>query len=184
MTDMATARYYPGPFASHSSRGWETRKTVLLALTVALLSATAVFLLLCERDHAFSRQVSRYETQQYVRQTASAIPAAAPATSASGNPKASVQAVQAYIPFEITRSKHYQRVGPISVGIWRTDEKRGTYDVSLLVAGERFDKKHVGMDQALAIRIGDGAPMELVVNHVGRSDVSGYLTTPNQTATR
>jgi hypothetical protein len=151
---------------------------------VAALSAISVFFLLCERDHSFLRQVSLYEAQQYVRETASATPAATPGTPARSTPKASVNAVQAYIPFEIARSKHYQHVGPISVGIWRTDARRGTYDVSLLVAGQRFDKKHVGMDQALAIRIGDGAPMELVVNHVGRSDVSGYLTTPNQTPTR
>lgn len=175
MTEMATARYYPAPFEAHSAR-LETRSMVYLAVTVAALSALSVFFLLCERDHSFQRQVSLYESQQYVQETNAASPAAAvPAASVPAAKSASVQTVPAYLPFDITRSKHFQRVGPVSIGLWRTDPKLGTYDVSLLVAGQRFDKKHIGMDQALAIRIGDAPPMELVVNRVGRFDVAGYL---------
>ncbi|MBV9404646.1 MAG: hypothetical protein JO211_04835 [Acidobacteriaceae bacterium] len=71
-------------------------------------------------------------------------------------------------------------MGPISVGVWRTDTRHGTYDVSVIVEGRRFDKKQVGLDEALAIKIGTAPPMELVVNRVGRNDVSGYLSTPNE----
>lgn len=177
ITEMATARYYPGPFESHSSRPLETRSIVYLAVSVAVLSALSVFFLLYERDHSFLSQVSTYESQQYVRQVSASAPVAAAVPVKAA---ASVQTVPAYIPFDVTRSKHFQRIGPISIGLWRTDARHGNYDVSLLVSGQRFDKKHVGMDQALAIRIGDSAPMELVVNRVGKNDVAGYLTAPNQ----
>ena len=80
----------------------------------------------------------------------------------------------------IPRSKHFQRLGPISIGVWRTDPKRGTYDAALLIEGHRFDKKRIHMDEALAITIGDGPPMQLLVNRVGKNDISGYLSKPAQ----
>lgn len=36
------------------------------------------------------------------------------------------------------------------------------------------------MDEALAITIGDGPPMQLLVNRVGKNDISGYLSRPAQ----
>jgi len=183
ITEMATARYYPGPFESHASRPLDARSIVYLAVGVAVLSALSVFFLLWERDHSFLSQVSLYESQQYVRQVSTSAPATT-APAAVPVKAASVQTVPAYIPFDVTRSRHFQRVGPVSIGLWRTDARHGNYDVSLVVAGQRFDKKHVGMDQALAIRIGDSAPMELVVNRIGKNDVAGYLTTPNQSPAR
>jgi hypothetical protein len=51
---------------------------------------------------------------------------------------------------------------------------RGTYDAALLIEGHRFDKKRIHKHEALAISIGDGPPMQLLVNRVGKNDISGY----------
>lgn len=168
-----------------------------LAIAVAALSALSVFLLLWERDHSFLVQASQAEAQSSTatqpahiaatrRETASkALPAQnTPLAAQTEVRQLKVQGTPEYIPFDITRSKRFQRVGPISLGLWRTDAKHGTYDASLIVDGHRFDKKHIGMDEALAIKIGAAPPMELIVNRVTKNDISGYLSKPRQVASR
>lgn len=158
-----------------------------LAVGVAVLCALSVFFILCERDHSFLRQVTLYDAAAYITRANAPAPAAPVATEVprtAAAHQASVQAVPGYIPFDVTRSKHFEPVGPISLGVWRTDPRHGTYDISILVEGQRFDKRHVGLDEALAIRIGNGAPMELVVNRVFRNEVSGYLSVPTPASTR
>lgn len=178
---MATARYYPSAFHPHGSPIWEGRKVIYLALAVAVLSACAMFFALWERDDSFLHQASQSSQPVYVRQPVAKVQPSTPpqlpaAAAKTQQPK--VETAAEYIPFVLTRSKHLQRLGPLTIGLWRTDAKRGTYDASVVVDGHRFDKKHVGMDQALAIRVGNAAPMELIVNRVTRNDISGYLSKP------
>ena len=173
---MATARYYPAIYATHQTKAIESRHMGLLATGVAVLCAACVFFLLCERDHSFLRQASAYEMQTYAGQVISATPAVASA--APETVRATVETAPGYIPFDLTRTRHFENVGPISVGLWRTDSRHGLYDISVIVEGHRFDKKRVGLDEALAIKVGSAPPMELVVNRVGRNEVSGYLSTP------
>lgn len=185
MTEMATARYYPVSLNVHSSRPLD-RHSLYLALGVAVVSACTVFFTLCERDYSFLAQTSQTEHQTYAPQAASsAAPTATPShtgpvqsATQTAALQPNVQGAPEYIPFVITRSRHFQRLGPITVGLWKTDSRRGTYDVSLVVDGHRFDKKRVGMDEALAIRIGNAPPMELIVNRVARNEISGYLSEP------
>ncbi len=170
-----------------------------LAIGVAALSALSVFFVLCERDHSFLAQASQAEAQSSTAAQPAHIAPAVAATRTDANSKVlpganssaaaqtevrqlKVQASPEYIPFDIVRSRRFQRIGPISLGLWRTDVKHGTYDASLIVDGHRFDKKHIGMDEALAIKIGTAPPMELVVNRVTRNDIFGYLSQPRQAA--
>ncbi len=158
-----------------------------LALGVAALCGLSVFFLLCERDHSFLRQISLYDAATYVTQS-TANPRPAPVVTAASDTNTTavqgttVQSVPGYIPFDLPRSRRFQRVGPISVGVWRTDSRHGFYDIGVMVEGQRFEKKHVGTDEALAIRIGNAPPMEFVVNRVSRNQVSGYLRTSSQVA--
>ncbi len=186
MARMATARYYPGSFEPHPSKPLETRSVAYLALGVAAVSAISVFFLLCQRDHSLLLQASLPETGPYVSQNTPAVPAPSPAIPANQIvvQESAAQPRSEYIPFNVARSRRFQRVGPISVGVWRTDARHGTYDVGVLVDGRRFDKRHVGMDEALAIRVGNAPPMELVVNRVSRNDISGYLSAPRPLAVR
>ena len=154
---------------------------IYLALAVAVLSACAMFFALWERDDSFLLQASRSSQPVSVsQQVAKAQPAtpAQPQAAAATTQQPKIEAAAEYIPFVLTRSKHLQRLGPLTIGLWRTDARHGTYDASVVVDGHRFDKKRVGMDEALAIRIGNAAPMELVVNRVTKNDISGYLSKP------
>ncbi len=196
MTDMAAARYYPNSFQPDSAKPLETRSIAYLAIGVAALSALSVFFVLCERDHSFLAQASQVEAQTSTAaqpahtiagvattRTEAALPAANSSVATQTEVRQSkVQTTPEYIPFDLARSRRFQRIGPISMGLWRTDAKHGTYDASLLVDGHRFDKKHIGMDEALAIKIGAAAPMELIVNRVTKNDISGYLSRPRQAA--
>lgn len=195
---MATARYYPNSFAPSSPKPLEGRSVAYLAIGVAALSALSVFFVLCERDHSFLAQASQAEAQTSIAaQPAHIVPGVATRTEAASKAlpganssvaaqtevrQSKVQTTPEYIPFDVARSRRFQRIGPISMGLWRTDAKHGTYDASLLVDGHRFDKKHIGMDEALAIKIGAAAPMELIVNRVTKNDISGYLSKPRQAA--
>lgn len=184
---MATARYYPGSFQPHASRPLELRHITYLAIGVAAISALSVFFLLCQRDHSLLLQASLPTTQAALSQPLVApVPAAQPAIPANRVEveEAVAQASPQYVPFTISRSHRFQHIGPIDVGLWRTDARHGTYDLGLLVDGRRFDKRHVGLDEALAIRVGSAPPMELVVNRVTRNDISGYLDTPRAVAVR
>jgi hypothetical protein len=196
---MATARYYPG-FTDEPVRNRpDARNVAYLALGVAMLSAISVFFVLCERDRSFLVHTIQPEHRAYANRMPSPPPAPAPArteAAAATSPdtaksadssETDVQPEKApapteNIPFVIPRSKHFQRLGPISIGVWRTDPKRGTYDAALLIEGHRFDKKRIHMDEALAITIGDGPPMQLLVNRVAKNDISGYLSKPAETA--
>lgn len=197
MTDMATARYYPHSLDPRGSKPLDGRSMAYLAVAVAALSAVSVFLMLCERDHSFLVQASQPEHQASVRQPLAAPAPARSVVNSPATPHAANQSAAAaqpdihttkaptgpeYLPFVIQRSKHFQRLGPISIGLWRTDPKHGTYDVSLIVDGHRFDKERIGMDEALAIRIGNAPAMELLVNRIGRNDISGYLSKPRELA--
>ena len=194
---MATARYYPGLTDEPVRNGLDARSVAYLALAVAMLSAISVFLVLCQRDRSFLVRSTEPEHRTYANRATAPQPPTAPARTeapAATSPAAAkpadssetdVQPEKAlatteYIPFVIPRSKHFQRLGPISIGVWRTDPKRGTYDAALLIEGHRFDKKRIHMDEALAITIGDGPPMQLLVNRVGKNDISGYLSKPAQ----
>ena len=181
MTNMATARYYPGAFHPHGPRVWDGRKVIYLAVAVAVLSACAMFFALWQRDDSFLLQASQFSQPAVVSQPAAKVQPSTPAPAQAAPAQiqqAKIEAAPEYIPFVLNRSKHLQSLGPLKVGIWRTDPRRGTYDASVVVDGHRFDKKHVGMDQALAIRIGNAAPMELIVNKITRNDISGYLSKP------
>ena len=196
---MATARYYPGFTDEPAHNRPDARNVAYLALGVAMLSAISVFFALCERDRSFLVHTIQPEHRAYANPAPSPSPAPAsarteaaaatsPATAKSADSsETDVQPEKApapteNIPFVIPRSKHFQRLGPISIGVWRTDPKRGTYDAALLIEGHRFDKKRIHMDEALAITIGDGPPIQLLVNRVGKNDISGYLSKPAEPA--
>jgi hypothetical protein len=84
-----------------------------------------------------------------------------------------------YIEFNLTRSKRFQRLGPLSVGVWRIDSKHRLYDVSFLADGHRIDRKHVSLDTAVSLSINQfGRPLQFVVNSLDRNRVSGYLSEP------
>lgn len=84
-----------------------------------------------------------------------------------------------YAEFTLARSRRLQRVGSLSVGVWRIDKKRKLYDVSLITDGHRVDRKRLGLYSPISISSSKFAqPLQFVVNSVDRAGISGYVSEP------
>ena len=79
--------------------------------------------------------------------------------------------------FRLDKSKLFQRVGPISVSLRNTNIKHKSYDLAMMVEDNQLDKKHVNLFEPVWINLSDRPqPVELVVNHVDKNQISGYVT--------
>jgi hypothetical protein len=81
--------------------------------------------------------------------------------------------------FRLDRSKFFQPVGPLSISLENTNLKHKTYDLGLIVEDNKLDKKHVNLYEPIWIRLSDRPqPIELVVNHIDKNRIAGYLSEP------
>lgn len=84
-----------------------------------------------------------------------------------------------YQEFDLTKSKTFQRVGPVGLELRKTNTKHDFYDVTLLVDDYKLDKKHVNLYEPVLIYPEDSRqPLELVVNHISRDSIHGYVSAP------
>lgn len=84
-----------------------------------------------------------------------------------------------YVEFTISKSRHVQPVGPIDIGVLRTDQRRQTYDLRVVADGHRVERKHVPVYAPVYIQSNERShPLEFVVNKVDWDGVSGYLSEP------
>jgi len=84
-----------------------------------------------------------------------------------------------YFEFDLTKSKHFQRVGPIGVALHKVNTKHDFFDLAMLVNDFALDKKHVSLFEPVLIYPSDSKQaMELVVNHISKNRVHGYLSVP------
>ncbi len=89
------------------------------------------------------------------------------------------QSSRSYVEFSVKRSKRFQSVGPVSVQLRNADSKHGYYDVALIVDGHQLKKKHVNLYEPIWITTNQySPPLELVVNGIGKNQISGYLSEP------
>ena len=84
-----------------------------------------------------------------------------------------------YYEFEITKSKQFQRIGPVSISLRKTDTKHKSYDLSMLVDDNELNKKKVNLYEPVVIHNeNDSQPMQIVVNHIDKNLVHGYVSAP------
>jgi hypothetical protein len=81
--------------------------------------------------------------------------------------------------FTLSKSKEWQRVGPISLSLRGTSTKHKTYDFAMLVDDNSLNKKHVNLYEPVWVTVSDRPqPLQLVINRVGKNEVAGYLSEP------
>ena len=81
--------------------------------------------------------------------------------------------------FQLDKSKQFHRVGPLSLALRSVSPKHKTYDMAMMVEDNQLNKKHVNLYEPVWITLSDRAqPVELVVNHIGKDQISGYLSEP------
>jgi hypothetical protein len=85
-----------------------------------------------------------------------------------------------YYEFTISRKGEREKVGDMMVELRGVNAKRNMYTVSLYVDDARFDKKNRSANEPIYFftRNYGHAPLEFVVNQVGKNKITGYLSVP------
>jgi hypothetical protein len=81
--------------------------------------------------------------------------------------------------FKLTKSKEMHRVGPLSISLRSSNAKHKTYDLAMMVDDNALTKRNVNLYEPVWITLGDRPqPVQLVVNHVEKNEIEGYLSEP------
>lgn len=91
-----------------------------------------------------------------------------------------------YFQFTLVRKdKQPKRVGDISLKLKSVDKKKNKYTLEVLADDKTVEKKDKGINEPLQFYVAKAKqPYELVVNEVGKDQITGYLTTPKDTTPR
>jgi hypothetical protein len=84
-----------------------------------------------------------------------------------------------YFEFNIHKAKDAQKVGDIAMVLKKTDQKHNKYTVDVLADDTRVEKKDRTINEPVQFLTSKAKqPYEIVVNKVGKDQISGYLATP------
>ena len=84
-----------------------------------------------------------------------------------------------YFEFDLTKSKQFQRFGPLTLSLRRTDAKHMNYDLSMVVDDNQLSKKRVNLFEPIWIHTeNDSQPVQVVVNKISKNSVHGYISAP------
>jgi outer membrane murein-binding lipoprotein Lpp len=84
-----------------------------------------------------------------------------------------------YYEFHLSKSKEFQRVGPVSLSLRKVNAKRKSYDLAMFIDDNQLQKKSVNLYEPIWINIEDRPqPVQLVVNQIGKDQIQGYISEP------
>lgn len=84
-----------------------------------------------------------------------------------------------YIEFTVSGKNRPEKVGNVTVELKGVNQKRNQYSVTIVVEDKRFEKKNRALNEPVFFYIsGTRLPEELVINKVGKDQVSGYVSIP------
>jgi hypothetical protein len=86
---------------------------------------------------------------------------------------------RSYFEFDLSKSKQFQRVGPLTLSLRKSDTKHKNYDLAMIVDDNELNKKKVNLYEPIWIHTeNDSQPLQVVVNRVGKDMVHGYVSAP------
>lgn len=86
---------------------------------------------------------------------------------------------RSYFEFDLTKSKQFQRVGPVTLSLRKADTKHKSYDVEMIVDDNQLTKKKVNLYEPIWIHVeNESQPVQVVVNRVEKNQVHGYVSAP------
>jgi chromosome segregation ATPase len=89
-----------------------------------------------------------------------------------------------FVEFDIAKSKNFSRIGDVMVQLKKTDVKRQKYEVVINADDSQIQKKDRTANEPVTFLVGrERARYELVVNHVDKDRIRGYLSTPKDKMT-
>jgi hypothetical protein len=84
-----------------------------------------------------------------------------------------------YYEFTINKRNSREKVGNLMVELRGTNTKKAQYAVTIFVDDQRHEKKNLTANEPLYFfETGARAPLEFVVNSVGKDKIVGYLSVP------
>jgi hypothetical protein len=84
-----------------------------------------------------------------------------------------------YSEFDLRKSRQFQRFGPITLSLRRTDAKHMNYDLMMVVDDKQLSKKKVNLYEPIWIHTESvGQPVQIVVNKISKNSVQGYISAP------
>ncbi len=90
---------------------------------------------------------------------------------------------RSYFEFDLTKSKQFQRVGPLTLSLRRADAKRKSYDLQMVIDDNQLTKKNVNLYEPIWIHTeNESQPVQVVVNRVSKNLVHGYVSAPKYKA--
>jgi hypothetical protein len=86
---------------------------------------------------------------------------------------------RSYFEFDLTKSKQFQRVGPLTLSLRKADTKHKSYDLEMVVDDNKLTKKKMNLYEPIWIHMEDDSqPLQVVVNRVQKDRVHGYINAP------
>jgi uncharacterized coiled-coil protein SlyX len=84
-----------------------------------------------------------------------------------------------YYEFDLSKSKGFQREGPIQISLRKADSKHQSYDLMMLVDDHPLSKKKVDLYEPIWLdRADDPQPLQVVVNKIDKNHIHGYVSAP------
>ena len=84
-----------------------------------------------------------------------------------------------YFEFDLSKSKQFQRFGPLTLSLRHTDTKHMSYDLMMVVDDNPLSKKRVNLYEPIWIHTeSSGQPVQIVVNKITKNFVHGYISAP------
>jgi len=84
-----------------------------------------------------------------------------------------------FYEFDIQKSKQFQREGPMSISLRKSNSKHKYCDLVLIVNDSEVSKKHVDLYEPILFNPeGYSQPLQVVINAIGKDDVRGYVSEP------
>ena len=84
-----------------------------------------------------------------------------------------------YYEFQLSKSKEFKRIGPLSLSLRKVNTKRKSYDLGLFVDDNQMQKKSINLFEPIWINLDDRPqPVQVVVNQIGKDQIQGYISEP------
>jgi chromosome segregation ATPase len=84
-----------------------------------------------------------------------------------------------YYEFHMVKSKQFQKVGNVQIQLTKTDPKKNKYTLQVIADDKRVEKKDKNTNEPVQFYMaGARQPYEIVVNEVGKDQITGYLSAP------
>ena len=91
-----------------------------------------------------------------------------------------------YFEFTLSKGKEAKHVGDIQLVLRKADPKKNKFTVTVMADDKNIEKKDKTINEPVQFYVSKAPhqPYEIVVNHVSKDQISGYLATPKDSLSR